>query len=384
MGLITETNYQYYEGEQVFTVTAATEEFTCTFDTVMLDITSEHPSNYIIQESTTPAPPVSAWNTLPTTSYSVSQNVVRVTGLTAGHLVRVKLIQPAVWDNYGGYEYIKLNDVIDNFLVAYVGEDKIIPKVKRTDVIFHAKRGLQEFSYDTLKSVKSIELEIPPSLSYPIPQDYVNYVQLSWVDGLGVKHIIYPANNLTSSPSNTPIQDGYYNGLPTQDDWGENLEAQQSIVNERWRTADDRNLTGDWDENWFGVYDWNWWKMVYGQRYGLEPQVSQRNGWFNIDPKRNKFNFSSDLTGKLILLNYISDGLGYDLDMKVPKMAEEALYMHILHAILSTRAGINEYTIRRFKKERFAALRNAKIRLSNIKLEAFTQVMRGKSKWIKR
>ena len=129
MGLITETNYQYYEGEQVFTVTAATEEFTCTFDTVMLDITSEHPSNYIIQESTTPAPPVSAWNTLPTTSYSVSQNVVRVTGLTVGHLVRVKLIQPAVWDNYGGYEYIKLNDVIDNFLVAYVGEDKIIPKV---------------------------------------------------------------------------------------------------------------------------------------------------------------------------------------------------------------------------------------------------------------
>ena len=50
--------------------------------------------------------------------------------------------------------YTKLDDVIDNFLIAYVGAGKLIPSVKRTDVIFHAKRGLQEFSYDTLKSIK--------------------------------------------------------------------------------------------------------------------------------------------------------------------------------------------------------------------------------------
>ena len=37
----------------------------------------------------------------------------------------------------------------------------------------------------------------------------------------------------------------------------------------------------------------------------------------------------------------------------------------------------------RYKKDRYAALRNAKIRLSNIKLGEFIQVMRGKSKWIK-
>ncbi|GAI95455.1 unnamed protein product, partial [marine sediment metagenome] len=37
----------------------------------------------------------------------------------------------------------------------------------------------------------------------------------------------------------------------------------------------------------------------------------------------------------------------------------------------------------RYKKDRYAALRNAKIRLSNIKLEEISQVMRGKSKWIK-
>ena len=99
-----------------------------------------------------------------------------------------------------------MNDIINNFLVAYVGAGKLISDVKRTDVIFHAKRGLQEFSYDTLKSIKSQELSIPPSLSVVLPQDYVNYVKMSWVDRLGVKHQILPTQ-LTSNPYTTPLQD---------------------------------------------------------------------------------------------------------------------------------------------------------------------------------
>jgi hypothetical protein len=39
--------------------------------------------------------------------------------------------------------------------------------------------------------------------------------------------------------------------------------------------------------------------------------------------------------------------------------------------------------VARFKREAAVAKRNAKLRLSNIKLEEITQVMRGKSKWIK-
>jgi hypothetical protein len=46
-----------------------------------------------------------------------------------------------------------------------------LPSVKRTDVIFHAKRAMQEFSYDTLKSIKSQELTIPNNLTVAIPQD---------------------------------------------------------------------------------------------------------------------------------------------------------------------------------------------------------------------
>ena len=69
--------------------------------------------------------------------------------------------------------------------------------------------------------------------------------------------------------------------------------------------------------------------------------------------------------------------------MQVHKFAEDAMYKYIMHAVLSTRANIPEYVVRRYQKEKFAAIRKAKLRLSNIKIEELTQILRDKSKWIK-
>ena len=59
---------------------------------------------------------------------------------------------------------LRLKDAIDNFMVGYVGDGKILQNTKKSDVLFFAKRSLQEFSYDTLKSIHSQELTIPASL----------------------------------------------------------------------------------------------------------------------------------------------------------------------------------------------------------------------------
>ena len=56
---------------------------------------------------------------------------------------------------------------------------------------------------------------------------------------------------------------------------------------------------------------------------------------------------------------------------------------YIAYAILSTRANVQEYMVARFKREMATAKRNAKLRLSNIKIEEIAQIMRGKSKQIK-
>ena len=402
MGLITETNEQYYAGSQKFIAATALggQVFTATFDTNLV-FGSFNPLavNYALNNFKlyTAAPGVLIYTEY-VDAFTVAGDAITITAaipLNTSVVVQLKRLDggnygerdavgQAVEDNYDSYSYIKLSEVINNFLVAYVGTGKLIPSCKRTDIIFHAKRALQEFSYDTLQSIKSQELNVPPSLSVVIPQDYVNYVKASWIDSMGVKRPIYPANNLTINPYSTPLQDN--RGIPTQDNFGENLEG-TSITEARWAKADDNlisgRLTPELFNNQYDAYGFNEIGREYGQRYGMDPQYAQSNGWFTINHREGLMSFSSDLAGALIVLEYISDGLAYDLDTKVPKMAEEAMYAYISHAVLASRINQPEYVVNRLKREKSAKLRNAKIRISNIKLDQIVQVMRGKSKWIK-
>jgi|TARA_R110002167_G_scaffold34699_3_gene110895 hypothetical protein len=400
-GLITETNEQYYAGSQIFQSVAGgeTTKFQTDFNTA-LEFGSYLPSNadYNLnnfklykspsglpgsyEEYVTPYTVVNSEVILPTQLPVGSYLVVQLKNLTGGKYGNENsALGDTVEKNYGGYAYTALNDVIDGFMTIYVGEQKLIPDVKRTDVIFHAKRGLQEFSFDTLKATRSQELTIPPSLSLAFPQDYVNYVSMSYIDAMGVKHPIYPTNALHDSPYQVPLQDDI--GQPATDDTGDMLEG-SSLTNERWANANDNLISGNIslrEYNEFSNYLTG--NIFAGQRYGGDPQYMQGNGWFNMNERDGAIMFSSNLNGKLILLEYISDGLAYDLDMRIPKMAEDALYAHILHAIIASRINQPEYIVQRLKRERFAKLRNAKIRLSNIKLSEIVQVMQGKSKWIK-
>jgi hypothetical protein len=396
MSLITENNKQYYAGSQSFIATAGnTSAFTTTFDTDLV-FGSYNPSesNYALNNFKLYTAVVGVLDyTEYVDQYTVVGNTITIDGgldLNTSLVVQLKTetggnygnrdaYGNTVQENWGSYAYTKLDDIINNFLVAYVGAGKLIPSVKRTDLIFFAKRAMQEFSYDTLKSIKSQELNIPPSLSLPMPQDYVNYVKMSWVDNSGIKHVIYPTT-LTSNPYRNPVQDA--NGIPTQDNFGNNTLG-TSITEERWDSNGIGRINNTLKNDLSPIVDGLGNVQTRSGAYGLDPKIAQINGWFTINERQNTFSFSNDLVGRLIILEYVSDGLAYDLDTKVPKMAEEAMYAYMSHAIMSTRSGQPEYVINRLSREKTAKLRNAKIRLSNIKLEEISQVMRGKSKWIK-
>tara|TARA_R110001592_G_scaffold217958_1_gene471821 strand:- start:484 stop:1386 length:903 start_codon:yes stop_codon:yes gene_type:complete len=282
-----------------------------------------------------------------------------------------------VWDswdeNYGSYQFTSIKDIINNFIISYVGEDKIISKIRRTDVAFHAQRGIQEFSFDILPSVKSQEIEVGPALNFILPKDYVNYVKMVWVDGNGIERIIYPAIK-TSNPLPL-LQDDNYEYLFDEQN-GEIITADESVTRQRFQTRRSETQEGVGVGELLGLNH-------FGRRYGLDPQHAQTNGTFYIDPISNIVYFDSNMAGRVVTLKYISDGLGTDEEMVVHKFAEEALYKYIAYAILSTRANTQEYMVARFKREMVAAKRNAKLRLSNIKIEEMAQIMRGKSKQIK-
>jgi len=285
-----------------------------------------------------------------------------------------------VWDsgdeNYGDYQFTSLKDLINNFMIAYVGEDKIISKIKRTDIAFHAQRAIQEFSFDTLPSQKSYEIEIPPSLYMILPQDYVNYVKLSWTDQQDIERIIYPTRNTTNPIAIAQDNDYEYtfdhDGAIVQADQSETLKRfNANYYNPTPNNNGPNNSTGEL----INLYR-------YGRRYGLDPESAQSNGVFYIDQLKGIMHFSSDMVNRIITLKYISDGVGTD-EIRVHKFAEEAVYKFIAHAVLGTRANTPEYQVQRFKKEMVAAKRNAKLRLSNLKIAELAQVMRNQSKWIK-
>tara|TARA_R110001583_G_scaffold53570_1_gene165066 strand:- start:5383 stop:6921 length:1539 start_codon:yes stop_codon:yes gene_type:complete len=495
--------------------------------------------------------------------------------------------------HFGNYQFTSLEEIIAQFQIAYVGEDKIISKIQRADIVFHAMRALQEFSFDTFKSIKAQQIALPPTLIMPLPHDYVNYTKISWVDSSGIKHPLYLTNS-TSNPFQIRqedngdysfpqlvtdggiVQNGGFGIDPTSNDgswtrnaipsnqgteiakyagddgkleffhgtrnshvgsnvapWGHVMAAWQELdvsgrdyldlsalgqavdatqasvqtgtavlrvglstqapdeatgnpptgsnfsnsqistnmkkekfdlfdtQNNRsyveWSSADgavsksmesinvadhdviyvvivsyqevttptnttvteigadalsnvddvsvidsgfnkylsspDGNETesSTWqsyksttpsENNNDDYEDDTYWPM-HGERYGLDPQHAQANGSFYIDNRIGNIHFSSNISGKTVILDYISDSLGTDGEMQVHKFAEEAIYKWIAYAILSTRANTPEYLVQRFKKERFAETRKAKLRLSSIKIEELTQILRGKSKQIK-
>jgi len=428
--------------------------------------------------------------------------------------------QQAYYDGgeYGNYQFTSLEDIIDNFMATYVGEDKILQKTNRSDVSFHAHRAMQELSFDTFKSCKSQEITVPSTLQMILPQDYVNYTKVSWVDTAGIKHILYPASK-TSNPTN-PLQnsdgdfalqavgtltdntdtivldDEYANilvgmivsgpNIPvgstvdatsnsggittltisanvtftgtetltfTPSDGSLILQEQSTFIleNVTWASGEDKitqspntdvsnievgmlvshedfspgttvidvngavittsnpasaassspdevtfiSTPGDSDtwsnyksatpaeNNKYYNYEDDIYWPANEKRYGIEPQYAQANGSFYIDCVSGKIHFSSNISGKTVVLDYISDSLGTPGEMQVHKFAEEAMYKWIIYGCVSARMDIPEHIVMRYKKERFAETRKAKLRLSNFKLEELTQILRGKSKWIK-
>lgn len=282
--------------------------------------------------------------------------------------------------DYGSYQSISLQEIIDSFKAAYVGEGKICEKVLDTDVTFFAIRGMQELSYDTLRSQKDWEITVPATLVLAMPHDYVNYVKLTWSDGSGIEHIIYPTSK-TSNPTdedNTIDTYGGFNATSTTDAIGN-----ESTTWDNYDTPSE-NESQDYD------YDTDQYDANVGQRFGIDPQHAQTNGSFYIDESLGRFHFSSNLSGKTLILKYISDGMVTNDDgvlslanTKIHKFAEEAIYKYMAYGLLSARNDSNPNMIQMLKKERFAETRKAKLRLSNIKIEELTQIMRGKSKWIK-
>jgi hypothetical protein len=288
-------------------------------------------------------------------------------------------------ENWGSYQYVSLNDIVNNFILMYVGNDKLINNVERFNIIFHAKRAIQELNYDSMKEIKILELEVCDTLRYVLPHDYVNWVRIS----LYKNGTLLPlTENIQTNWSDAYLQDN--NCRILFDHEGKILKPSTSTVDLQRITGGKKSIYLNEQSQYNGqegyFYNGLWYfEYPVGARYGLNTETANANPTFKINKKSGVINFSSDMAGELCVLEYVSDGMenGVDSEISVNKLFEEFIYSYMKFVILSSKYGIQEYIVNRARKEKSALLRNAKLRLSNIHPGRLLMNLRGQNKWIK-
>ena len=183
--------------------------------------------------------------------------------------------------------FISVNDIVNNFIISYTGPGKIIPDSKRTEVIFHARRCLQEFAYETIKSQfiqgpTAVTLDV----ALPLPTDFVA--------------VISAVNS--GNPAGATVK----------------LTEVSTLANPLG--------TGNF------FIDYVAKTIVYGD------------------------------TGNATL-TYLSNALTTDESAAIPKLAEEAMYVCMVYAILSNRGNTDLNTLQRLLIEKTDKLERAKSRL---------------------
>ena len=131
MAVPIQTNEEYYSGEKDFLLTGAQDTFTTTFN---VELSTEEEGNFFVYKSvdngvtwTDITSTVSAVANDNTISPPYLTNKVKINpGGVATNLIKIKLKAEAFRNNYGSYSYVTLDDVINNFLVTYVGAGKLI------------------------------------------------------------------------------------------------------------------------------------------------------------------------------------------------------------------------------------------------------------------
>jgi hypothetical protein len=186
--------------------------------------------------------------------------------------------------------FISVNDIVNNFIISYTGPGKIIPDSKRTEVIFHARRCLQEFAYETIKS------------------------------------------QFTEGPTVVVAGAGNEINLPTD------FVAVISAINSGNPAGATVKLTE------------------------VSKLVDLVAGTFFIDyvakPKTIVYGHGGNAT-----LTYLSNALTTDESAAIPKLAEEAMYVCMVYAILSNRGNTDLNTLQRLLIEKTDKLERAKSRL---------------------
>jgi hypothetical protein len=246
-------------------------------------------------------------------------------------------------ENWGNYQFITLKQFIDEFMVETTDPDSYLNNTPRSKIVTQSKIGIRTLNREIKKTVLAIEMTVGPDMYLPLPQDYVDWVRVSVVTADG---------KLKALNINVLINRaiGYL-----QDDTGEILFDEQGQILQ----ADGTNYIGK------PYRKYKFTDYFRGKNFELDTSVLSRWGEFLIDEERGTIAFSSNLEGKEIVLEYISDGLQmYNLreeDITIHKDLVETLSDWVYSECISKRRHVPANEKDRARKRYKTTLHKCKI-----------------------
>ena len=226
--------------------------------------------------------------------------------------------------------FISLNDIINNFIISYTGPGKLIPDSKRTEVVFHARRCLQEFSYETLKSQFSLTVGLETTIDLENPEGLATTIDLE----------------NTGDNSTETLQDPGYSIKPIVIPLPKDLVTIVGVFGSK-------RVLGDLQPS----------EELTEVASPLEEPGSTQKNIYTRDYKKNEISLPSMFDPGQIYLTYLSNSLTTSEDAAIPKLAEEAMYACMVYAILANRENTNPNLLQRLLIEKIDKLERSKSRL---------------------
>ena len=270
--------------------------------------------------------------------------------------------------------FISLNDIINNFLIAYTGPGKMVPDAKRTEVIFHARRCLQEFAYDTLKSQFATTANIKSggigSPEFSQPTDSVAIIevvrslnnppsQASTLEAAGTGYVggqTYITGNTLGGGSGITVRVDTIAGPGViltytimTPGTGYSIDDVVALV----------DLGGTGTGATITIDALDFFTVPMTEVAVLGTSLTE----YKVDYATRTLFFADNMAGYAIEYTYLSNALTTDESAAIPKLAEEALYACMIYSIMSNRDNPDPNMLQRLLISKIALLDLSKSRL---------------------
>jgi len=267
----------------------------------------------------------------------------------------------------GDYQYLPLKEIVNSLLFEFKQDDHYLKHIRRSTILYFAKECIRTYNKQVFEDILTMEITVPENLVVHLPHNFVDYVRVSLVflDASTNSYRLKPLNvNRNISIAQAYLQDNKYEII---------------FSNEG------RVLTGNVNNAYSKPYKkYTFDNNTMGGQSELDTSKLSKWGEFNIDERSGKILFSSDLYHKDIVLEYVSDGLGFDtygedairVHKVLVKMLKDWVYLSCLEQKRNIPANEKERARRRFNTSKH----QAKLDRSDFDLLEISRAMNTASK----